>query len=83
MMFMSFNSNRVVSSSVVRTVYPFGTHEFTCVSLCEVRVAQSWFIDFLFTIAFKSADHLFGICNLFLYPIEIKIGPATLESTLL
>jgi hypothetical protein len=82
MMFMSFNSNRVVASSVVKTVYPFGTHEFTSVSLCGVRVAQSWSIDFLFTIVFTSSDHPFGICKLFLYPIAIKIGPATLEITL-
>jgi hypothetical protein len=82
MMFMSFNSNRVVSSSVVKTVYPFGTHEFTCVSVCEVRVAQSWFIDFLFTIAFTSSDQPFGICKLFLYPIAIKLGPSMFEGTL-
>ena len=82
MMFKSFNSNRMVPSSVVRTAYPFGTHEFISVSLCDVRVAQSRFIDFLFSIVFTSFDHPFGICKLFLYPIVIKIGPATLESTL-
>ena len=82
MMFMSLNSNCVVASRVVRTVYPFGTHECISVSLCEVRVAQSRFIDFLFTIVFTSFDHPFGICKLFVYPIVIKLGPATLESTL-
>lgn len=82
MMFMSLNSNWVVTSSVVRTVYHFGTHEFTSVSVCEVRVAESWFIDFLFIIVFTSSDHPFGICRLFLYLIAIKIGPVTLESTL-
>ena len=82
MMFMSFNSKRVVASSVVKTVYPFGTDEFTSVSLCEVRVAQSWFIGFLFTIVFTRSDHPVGICKLFLFPIPIKIGPATLENTL-
>ena len=82
MMFKSFYSNRVVASSVVRTVYPFGTHEFISVSLCEVRVVQSRFIDFLSTIVFTSFDHPFVICKLCLYPIAIKKGPATLESTL-
>ena len=82
MMLMSFNSNRGDGSSVVRTVYPFETHDFACVSLCEVRVAQSWFLDFLFTIVFTSSDHPFDICKLMLYPIAIKIGPSTLESTI-
>ena len=63
MMFKSFNSNRMVASSVLMTVYPFGTHEFISASLSDVRVAQSRFIDFLFSIVFTSFDHPFGICN--------------------
>jgi hypothetical protein len=63
MMFKSVNSNRMVPSSVVRTVYPFGKHEFISVSLCDVRVAQSRLINFLFSIVFTSFDHPFGICN--------------------
>jgi hypothetical protein len=63
-----------------------GTPELTNVievtSYCDVRVAQSRFIDFLFSIVFTSFDHLFGICKLFVYPIVIKLGLATLESTL-
>jgi hypothetical protein len=66
-----------VTSYYVRTVYPFGTHEFISVSLCDVRVAQSRFIDFLFSIVFTSFDHLFGICKLFVYPIVIKLGAIT------
>ena len=33
MIFKSFKSNRMVASSVVKTVYPFGTHEFISASL--------------------------------------------------